>query len=186
MAFQSKGLAKQPLSERTVEVQIENNSKDKILTEAAPQDRSLRNSTSHILPMTYNYSGHVYNPAPPIISPGGKGDATFVKTKGAARGSVGILTYRFGDNQFSLMFSNPYDYNLYSIVFALYIPDRPVITDKSLYKKMYSQLTPKINFAKEVLSPRSETISVSGGGLIVSATMSNEAHSIIKVDVRDA
>ncbi|XP_067863904.1 DELTA-thalatoxin-Avl1a-like isoform X2 [Heptranchias perlo] len=170
MAFQSKGLAKQPLSERTVEVQIENNSKDKILTEAA----------------TYNYSGHVYNPAPPIISPGGKGDATFVKTKGAARGSVGILTYRFGDNQFSLMFSNPYDYNLYSIVFALYIPDRPVITDKSLYKKMYSQLTPKINFAKEVLSPRSETISVSGGGLIVSATMSNEAHSIIKVDVRDA
>ncbi|XP_038676898.1 DELTA-sagatoxin-Srs1a-like [Scyliorhinus canicula] len=157
------------VSERTVEILIQNNSKSKVLTDAA----------------TFNYSGHLYNPPPPVISPGEKGDAMFIKTRGAARGSVGILTFKYGSNQFSVLFSNPFDYNIFSIEYALYISGVSEQTDKYLYRKMYSQMKPQKNYAKEVLSARTRAISVSGGGLVVSATMSNESHSIIKIDVRD-
>ncbi|XP_043572918.1 DELTA-actitoxin-Aeq1c-like isoform X1 [Chiloscyllium plagiosum] len=150
---------------RAVDVEISNNTENQFFTS----------------PAVYIYSGYIYNLPTPLINPGKKGDALFVRTSGTACGSVGVLTYAFGHTQFSLLFSNPYDYNLYSTVFAVYIPIEPELTDENLYYKMYYELEPSSYFAKAELSSGSEQIYVSGGNVVISATVTKTGNCSITI-----
>ncbi|XP_059828689.1 hydra actinoporin-like toxin 1 [Hypanus sabinus] len=154
---------------RSVEIQIINNSENQNLT----------------CPAVYLSSGFIATLPTPIIHPGQKGNAVFVRTSGTARGSVGVLTYGFGQTQISMLFSNPYDYNLYPMVSALYIPPAPELTDESLFNKMYYELPQSENFAKAELRTGSAKISVTGGNLVISATIKKMEKSLIDVVIRD-
>ncbi|XP_041051861.1 DELTA-actitoxin-Ate1a-like [Carcharodon carcharias] len=154
---------------RSVLVQIANNTENKLFTS----------------PATYIYSGYIYSKPTPLINPGMKGEALFVRTSGTARGSVGVLTYTFGHTQVSLLFSNPYDYNLYSTFFALYIPYEPEQTDENLYYKMYYELVPSCNFAKITLDSGIGEISVCGGNVVITATINAMNDSSISIVIRD-
>ncbi|XP_048468040.1 uncharacterized protein LOC109915657 [Rhincodon typus] len=136
---------------------------------------------------TYIYSDYIYNSPTPLIYLRKKGDALFVKTSGMARGSVGVLTYAFGYTQFSLLFSNPYDYNLYSTVLALYIPIEPEMTDEKLYYKMYYELEPSCCFARVELGSGTQQTLVRGGNGAISATVTKMGNcSISTRDVYSA
>ncbi|XP_032898237.1 DELTA-thalatoxin-Avl1a-like [Amblyraja radiata] len=157
------------MADRSVEIQIMNNSENQFLT----------------TPAVYIYSGYIANLPTPVINPGKKGNAVFTKTASTARGSVGVLTYSFGRTQISMLFSNPYDYNLYSMVFALYIPPLPELTDENLYYRMYSELSPSESFAKAELSSGTQKLSVNGGNLVISATVKKMDNSLIHVVITD-
>ncbi|XP_072108051.1 uncharacterized protein [Mobula birostris] len=154
---------------RSVEIQIVNNSENQNLS----------------CPAVYLYSGFTATSPTPIIQPGHKGNAVFVRTSRTARGSVGVLTYGFGQTQISMLFSNPYDYHLYPMVSALYIPPVPELTDESLYEKMYYELSQSEHFAKAELGTGSAKISVTGGNLVISATIKKMETSLIDVVIRD-
>ncbi|XP_062898348.1 hydra actinoporin-like toxin 7 [Mobula hypostoma] len=157
-------------SSRCVGIEISNKSMSYVLTE----------------PVTYNYSGRVYSPPPPTIDRGQKGVCVFIKTPYTACGTVGVLSYRFGNTQISLLVSNPYDYNKYSIEYALYVPDIPTPTDNNLYNKMYNELTESASFTKTSLGKGNPSLNITKRGIFVSATMSNEKKAILKIDIRDA
>jgi hypothetical protein len=58
----------------------------------------------------------------------------------AATGAVGVITYRLGknsNNRLAIMFSVPYDFNLYSSWFGLAFIDEHVPANEELYKEMY-------------------------------------------------
>ncbi|XP_067913750.1 hydra actinoporin-like toxin 5 [Heterodontus francisci] len=154
---------------RSVQVEITNNTENQFFTS----------------PVTYIYSGYIHSSPTPLINPGKKGDALFVRTSGTARGSVGVLTYAFGRTQFSLLFSNPYDYNLYRTVLALYIPYEPEPTDGNLYDKMYYDLAPSESFDKVELDSGTGKIFVRGGNVVVSAITEKMENCIIDIDIRD-
>ncbi|XP_078276431.1 uncharacterized protein LOC144605207 [Rhinoraja longicauda] len=157
-------------SNRCVGVEISNKSMRYILTE----------------PVTYSYSGRVSNPPPPTIDRGQKGVCVFTKTPYTACGTVGVLTYKFGNTQISLLISNPYDYNKYSIEYALYVPDHFLATNDDLYTRMYNELTESASFTKAALGKGNASLNITKGGIFVSATMSNEKKAILKIDIRDA
>nr|XP_002166279.1 DELTA-actitoxin-Aeq1a [Hydra vulgaris]XP_047144118.1 DELTA-actitoxin-Aeq1a [Hydra vulgaris] len=48
------------------------------------------------------------------IAPGGTGVFLWEQSKGAARGAVGVVYYRYEDKILSLMASIPYDWHLYN------------------------------------------------------------------------
>ncbi|XP_078054098.1 DELTA-actitoxin-Aas1a-like isoform X2 [Mustelus asterias] len=155
---------------RSVLVEIANNTENRFFTS----------------PETYIYSGYTYSLPTSLINPGRKGDALFVRTSGTARGSVGVLTYTFDSHQFSLLFSNPYDYNLYSTFWALYIPIVPELTDENLYYKMYYELAPSEFFSKISLASGSGEIFASGGNVVIAATAKASGNSSISLAIRDA
>ncbi|XP_078276708.1 uncharacterized protein LOC144605399 [Rhinoraja longicauda] len=155
--------------DRSVEIEITNHSENQFLT----------------TPATYIYSGYIASLPTPLINPGKKGNAIFTRTASTARGSVGVLTYTFGRTQISMLFSNPYDYNLYPIVFALYIPPLPELTDENLYYRMYFELSPSESFAKAELSSGTQKISVTGGNLVISATVKKMENALIDVVITD-
>ncbi|XP_078276541.1 uncharacterized protein LOC144605300 [Rhinoraja longicauda] len=157
-------------SNRCVGVEISNKSMHYTLTE----------------PVTYSYSGRVSDPPPPSIDRGEKGVCVFIKTPSTVYGAVGVLTYKFGDTQISLLISNPFDYNQYSIEYALYVPDYIIETNDDLYNKMYYKLMESPSFTKTALGKGNASLNITKGGILVSATMSNEWKAILKIDIRDA
>ncbi|XP_055512129.1 hydra actinoporin-like toxin 1 [Leucoraja erinacea] len=170
MSISIEGVLQNLDTGRCVGVEIYNNSTQYILTE----------------PETYSYSGRVADPPPPIIDRGQKGVCVFIKTPYTTRGAVGVLTYKFGSTQISLQVSNPFDYNRYSIEFALYVPDYFIATNKNLYTQMYSELTESPSFTKTALGKGNTALNITKGKILVSATMSNERKAILKIDIRDA
>ncbi|XP_072909037.1 uncharacterized protein [Hemitrygon akajei] len=156
-------------SSRCVGIEISNKSSSYVLTE----------------PAIYNYSGRVNRAPPHIIDRGQKGVCVFIKTPNTADGAVGVLSYRFGNNQISMLVSNPYDYNKYSIKYALYVPDIPTPTGNNLYNKMYNELTESASFTKTALGKGNPSLNITIKGIYVSATMSNEEKVILKIDIRD-
>ena len=90
-------------------------------------------------PRAWVHSGRIEGDLTPI--PAGQfGTAVASKNPGpTATGAVGVVTWRFGDaeERLAVMFSVPYDYNLYKNWFKLAVIDGGVETDKALYEDMY-------------------------------------------------
>jgi len=66
----------------------------------------------------------------------------FAKTPHSARGAVGVLTYKLSipsgkDQRLAVMFSVPYDFNLYCNWFAVGVFDENQSCDCHLYYEMY-------------------------------------------------
>ncbi|XDV17129.1 hypothetical protein PO909_016542 [Leuciscus waleckii] len=142
-----------------------------------------------INPKVHLVSGQTFNPPQPTVRPLETEVCTFCKTSGTARGSVGVLTYDLFEQKrkdyietLAIMFSVPYDYNLYSNWFAVGIYPKERNCDRCLYKEMYYQENQQ-GFVRE--EGNGSGITFEGKCLDIRATMSPLGRAIIKVEVWD-
>lgn len=136
----------------------------------------------------FTESGCCEDPLPPIVGPCSAASAMFNKTTGAATGSVAVFTYDLFNadlNDYShimaVMFSVPFDRNLYSNWFAVGIFDRGNNCDYNLYDIMYNGS--ENNFVRAKAD--GSCISYEGDYVIVSASMSDSGEAVLKVDIND-
>ncbi|XP_036420122.1 bryoporin-like [Colossoma macropomum] len=157
---------------RNVSIQITNNSKKFILTN----------------PRTYTSSGQCHHPPQPTIKKDSQEVCSFSKTTNVPRGSVGILMYQIIQEETShvgelvILFSVPFDRNLYKNKFYLGIFERNTNCDKAQYKKIKkNKTTDPITRGKGTGS----VITRSGKGALVKGTMSAFGQSLIKIELWD-
>ncbi|KAI1896489.1 hypothetical protein AGOR_G00095310 [Albula goreensis] len=160
---------------------------------------SRRNVTIEFTNLTSNYcllnpkvyldSGDTYNPPQPTVRPLKTEVCTFSKRSGKASGSVGVLTYDLFERSrndyiesLAIMFSVPYDYNLYKNWFAVGIYNKGKNCDESLYKEMYYEKEQNGFVRAEAIG---SGITYEGAYLDVKATMSPMGRAIMKVEVWD-
>ncbi|XP_036449146.1 DELTA-stichotoxin-Hcr4a-like [Colossoma macropomum] len=141
-------------------------------------------------PRTHNISGCCYHPPQPTIATKTQETCSFSKTSYAACGSVGVLTYQIRRNEtdhvgeLAIMFSVPYDYNVYENWFALGIFEANIPCDYDLFKKMYyDNVVDDGPFTRD--KGAGGVITYSGKGALVKGTMSAFGQSIIKVELWD-
>ncbi|XP_029995909.1 DELTA-alicitoxin-Pse1b-like [Sphaeramia orbicularis] len=138
-------------------------------------------------PRMHLYSGQCVIPQSPFVDSGTSDVAVFVKTPNAARGSVGIITYDLQNNKtkkscmkMAVMFSVPYDFNIYSNVYAVGIFDKRKECNKALYNEMMDG-SPATFARKEAREPGS--LIYKGGTFTIMATMSDAYQPVIKLRI---
>ncbi|KAL7873630.1 hypothetical protein AOLI_G00127010 [Acnodon oligacanthus] len=136
-------------------------------------------------PRTYTLSGCCHHPPQPTIAQKTQEICSFSKISYTARGAVGILTYQILQNEqhvgeLAIMFSVPFDYNLYKNWFALGIFEADIPCDYNLFKRMYYDVDGPFTRAKGTGS-----IIKHKDRPLVKGTMSAFGHSIIKVELWD-
>lgn len=133
-------------------------------------------------------NGLCEDPLPPMVGPCSPATTMFNKTTGAATGAVGVFTYDLFNadlndynHLLAIMFSVPFDRVLYSNWFAVGIFERGSNCDHDLYNMMYNGS--EVNFVRA--KANGSTISYEGDYVIVSASMSDSAEAILKVEIKD-
>lgn len=133
-------------------------------------------------------SGNCHSPPQPVVRPQKTAVCNFSKTSAATSGAVGVLTYdvfkkgnRASTERIAIMFSVPYDYNLYKNWVAVGIFELGRECNEDLYKEMYYKNS--IDFVRE--EAKGCCISYSGGELEVLCTMSPMGRAIMKVELWD-
>ncbi|XP_058863422.1 DELTA-stichotoxin-Hcr4a-like [Acipenser ruthenus] len=152
---------------RNITISIENNS-----------DFSLTN------PRIYTFSGYNLDPPQPTIKKETTAVCSFSKTWDTACGSVGVLTYDVFNNNnavecIAMMFSVPFDYNLYENWFAIGSFSVGTYCDNALYNRMYHK-------GEDGFSRKKAThgfIEFTGKAVEIKATMSPIGRSIMKIEV---
>ncbi|XP_072298265.1 uncharacterized protein [Eucyclogobius newberryi] len=152
----------------------------------------ITNVSSHyclINPKVYMASGFSHHPPQPTIRTTKTEVCSFTKDDNTATGAVGLLTYdlfhmqgRKLSERMAIMFSVPYDRNLYKNKLAIGLFEHSRECDKQLYNQMYDGKDMS-NFT------RADT---NGSGLVyqgphvdVRAAMSTVGKAIIKVELYD-
>ncbi|KAJ0016073.1 hypothetical protein NQD34_014363 [Periophthalmus magnuspinnatus] len=160
---------------------------------------SRRNVTIEITNLTTNYclinpkvfleKGSTPIPAQPTVRPLKTEVCTYSKDSGKASGAVGVMTYDlFEKNRqdyietLAIMFSVPYDRNMYKNWFALGIYNKGKECDEALYKEMYYEKEPKGFVRAEATG---SGITFEGNYLDVKATMSSVGKAMMKVELWD-
>ncbi|XP_061838217.2 uncharacterized protein [Nerophis lumbriciformis] len=142
-----------------------------------------------INPKVFMSSGFCHHPPQPTIRSTHTEVCSFIKDDHTATGAVGLLTYdlfhmqsRVSSQRIAVMFSVPYDHNLYKNRLALGVLEQSHNCDKKLYDQMYE--------GKD-LSHFSRA-DATGSGLVFSAnyvdvrgTMSTVGKAIVKVEIYD-
>ncbi|XP_057673091.1 bryoporin-like [Corythoichthys intestinalis] len=142
-----------------------------------------------INPKVYMSSGFCHHPPQPTIRSMRTELCSFDKDDHTATGAVGLLTYdlfhmqnRTCSQRMAIMFSVPYDHNLYKNRLAVGIFEASHNCDKKMYEQMYD--------GKE--TGYFSRADASGSGLVfgnnqvdVRATMSTVGKAIIKVEFYD-
>lgn len=112
----------------------------------------------------------------------------FSKSSSSASGAVGVLTYdvigkgmKKASEKIAIMFSVPYDYNMYKNWAAVGIYDQSRECQEDLYKDMYYEKPDK--FSREEAS--GSCMTYSGKELEILCTMSPLGRAIMKVEVWD-
>ncbi|KAM9837643.1 DELTA-stichotoxin-Hcr4a-like [Aulostomus maculatus] len=161
--------------------------------------KSRRNVTIEISNVTSSYclldpkvfldSGNCHSPPQPTVRPMKTEVCNFTKSSGKTSGAVGVLSYDLFERHSNsareklvLMFSVPYDYNMYENWMALGIYGQDRETDSSLYKEMY------YNKDQEGFIRAKSTgncLTFEGKNLDIKATMSPMGRAMMKVEVWD-
>lgn len=138
---------------------------------------------------SYCFSGKIRTVLPFEIGPQSIGRCIFAKTPYSLRGSVGVLVCKSSSFSLAIMFSNPFDYNLYRIEFALelfkaenHMGSLHAVFSRMMESKPYCTST---LFQRAKVESEHETLQVSSGSIRVRAKMSNSAKAILKVQVDD-
>ncbi|XP_028672634.1 DELTA-thalatoxin-Avl1a-like [Erpetoichthys calabaricus] len=172
LSHAAENISKTTDSSRTVTIQISNYSGNFIL----------RNPRYYIL------SGLNISPPPTIIEQDMAAVMTFVKTPLVPRGCVGLLTYeifeereRKATRSLAAMFSNPFDYNLYNIWFAVGFAFADEDCDENLFNEMYHEEGDgRFSRAKA-----SNEISHTACNVEIKAKMTALPNSVLKIEVHD-
>lgn len=114
---------------------------------------------------------------------------TFTKSSSSATGAIGVLMYDLigkshsgAGQSLAIMFSVPWDYNLYKNWFAVGIYKAGRSCDKELYKEMYYENKQKEHgFVREEAT--GSGINHVGASHDIKATMNPLAKAIMKVEV---
>lgn len=113
----------------------------------------------------------------------------FSKTSGKTCGAVGVLTYDLFERQsncakekVAIMFSVPYDYNMYKNWAALGIYDQDKNADENLYKEMYYN-DEQQGFVRA--EAKGSLLLYEGRNLDIMCTMSPLGRAIMKVELWD-
>ncbi|XP_054861392.1 DELTA-sagatoxin-Srs1a-like [Amphiprion ocellaris] len=154
---------------RQCAVQIHNDSKNYILCS----------------PMVFLDSGRCLNTLPSTIGPSLHGSALFIKTHDTACGSVGVFTYdlynestKRHEKKMAVMFSNPYDFNINSNLYAVGLFDKKQLCDHSLFSKMYYDTGTEF-----VRRGAGYSLTYKRDGLIISANMTDTYEPDLDVSI---
>ncbi|KAL2101276.1 hypothetical protein ACEWY4_003037 [Coilia grayii] len=148
-------------------------------------------SSSYCLinPKVFMSSGFCFHPPQPTVRTTKTEVCSFTKDDNTATGAVGILTYdmfhmqnRMCTERAAVMFSVPFDKNLYKNWLAIGVFEVGRNCDKTLYEHMYEGKD-FTHFTR---------VEAGGSGLLhrgayvdLRATMSNTGHSILKLELYD-
>ncbi|XP_058510295.1 bryoporin-like isoform X1 [Solea solea] len=147
-------------------------------------------TANHILinPKVYMSSGFSHHPPQPTIRTNMTEVCSFTKDDNTATGAVGLMTYdlfhksRSSTERMAVMFSVPFDRNLYKNRLAVGVIEQSSACDKALCDRMYDGKN-QSGFTRA---------EASGSGLVyqtreldVRATMSSIGKAIIKVELYD-
>ncbi|KAL6478456.1 hypothetical protein MHYP_G00142910 [Metynnis hypsauchen] len=164
-------ISKQIKTDRNIAIQLSNYSHRYILTN----------------PRVFTSSGYSHNPPQPTVQRRTMEACSFTKTAGTACGAVGVLTYEIFKHDCGewagdlvIMFSVPYDYNLYENWFALGIFKERSCCNEQLFHQLYYENGP-FTRAKSTGSE----IKFFGKHVYVKGTMSPASRSIMKVELWD-
>lgn len=135
----------------------------------------------------YLDSGNCHSPPQPTVLPLKTEVCNFSKTTAKASGAVGVMTYdvfRRGDTgpseKLAIMFSVPFDYNLYKNWAAVGMYPLETPCDEKLYKEMYYNKK-QDGFVRQ--ETNGSCFSFEGKTLEILCTMSPEGRAIMKVEV---
>ncbi|XP_076867087.1 DELTA-stichotoxin-Hcr4a-like [Brachyhypopomus gauderio] len=149
-------------------------------------------SDTYILenPRVHTSSGYCLNPPQPTIQKKTKEACSFTRSSDIARGAVGVLTYQILTDEMhcvgelAIMFSVPFDYNLYQNWFALGIFNHGISCNNDLFNQMYYDAPSKLS--KFTRGKATGTgITFSAGDLTIKGTMSPARSSVMKVEFRE-
>lgn len=152
---------------------------------------NLTNNYCFINPRVFLDNGETYNCPQPTVRPLKTEVCTFTKSSGKATGSVGVLTYDLLEksrNDFietlAIMFSVPWDYNLYKNWFAVGLYKKGRECDEALFKEMYYEKKQQEHgFVREEAT--GSGINYVGNYLDIKATMGPLGKAVMKVEVWD-
>ncbi|XP_061088580.1 DELTA-sagatoxin-Srs1a-like [Conger conger] len=140
-------------------------------------------------PKVYMDSGFSFNPPQPTVCTNQIEVCSFTKKEDSASGSVGVLTYELFDMQarhcnelIAIMFSVPFDYNIYKNWIGVGIFEHTRACNKDLYKHMYNEEN-MTNFARS--EANGSGVQYKGRVAELRASMSNVGRAIIKLEVFD-
>lgn len=139
----------------------------------------------------YLESGETYNPPRPTVRPLMTEVCTFSKSSTLPTGSVGVLTYELLEKNatappetLAVMFSVPWDDDIYDNWFAVGIYKAGTKCDEGLYQQMYyEKKQAEHGFIREKAD--GSGISYAGRNLEIRATMNPLGKAIMKVEVWD-
>lgn len=142
-----------------------------------------------IFKRVYLNSGNCHSPPQPTVRPLKTEVCNFSKTSAKASGAVGVLTYdlfernsKGAKESIAIMFSVPYDYNLYQNWVAVGIYDKDKECDESLYKEMYYNKEQQSFVWAEA---HGSCLMYEGKQLDILCTMSPMGRAIMKVELWD-
>lgn len=161
--------------------------------------KSRRNVTIEITNLTNNYclidpqvfldSGNCHSPPQPTVRPQKTEVCNFSKTSAKASGAVGVLTYDLFERHsntaketIAIMFSVPYDHNLYKNWFAVGIYNHGKEVNEALFKEMYYNKE-QAGFVRQECN--GSGLTYEGKCLDIKATMSPMGRAIMKVELWD-
>ncbi|XP_015241421.1 PREDICTED: DELTA-stichotoxin-Hcr4a-like [Cyprinodon variegatus] len=152
---------------------------------------NITNNYCLISPKAYLDNGEVFNPPQPTVRPLKTEVCTFTKSRGKATGSVGVLTYDLFERSqndyietLAIMFSVPWDYNLYKNWFAVGIYKKGRNCDEALFKEMYYEKK-QLEHGFVRGEANGSGINYIGNFLDIKATMCPMGNSIMKVEIWD-
>ncbi|CAL8298047.1 unnamed protein product [Merluccius merluccius] len=139
-------------------------------------------------PGLFMVSGFCNEPLPPGINKRSQASGGFTKPMGTATGAVGVFTYDLAHHQtkdynavLAVMFSVPFDYNLYSNWCAAGIFFRGIECDYNLFDLLYNGEEFSFVRAKGGAGPRT----YKGEVVEVSVRMSASSRAVLRVDIED-
>ncbi|KAL7371969.1 hypothetical protein ABVT39_007895 [Epinephelus coioides] len=160
--------------------------------------KSRRNVTIEITNLSSNYclidpkvfldNGHVHSPPQPTVRSMKTEVCNFSKGSGKTSGAVGVLTYDLYHQQhgvtekMAIMFSVPYDYNIYQNWAGLGIYEKGQECNEALYKEMYYEKEQKRFLRDEA---KGNGFTYVGRNLDIKGIMSPMGRAIMKVEVWD-
>ncbi|CAL8302943.1 unnamed protein product [Merluccius merluccius] len=142
-----------------------------------------------INPKVFMSSGFSFHPPQPTIRPAMMEVCSFDKDDNSATGAVGLLTYdlfhmhnRTCNERAAIMFSVPFDYNIYKNKLAVGVMAVTRACDEKLYEEMYGGKNPGACASADA---NGSGLHHAATNVELRATMSTTGKAIVKVELYD-